>query len=347
MILLHAKPIGAAVALALLLITTSVSLAAAQAPLVETTIAQENGETVVAAYAGWVVWSSFNEDTHRWRLIGRRPGFAASEPFAISTRPVPFDVDLGPDGTGRPTAVYSRCRPEHNNIDPIVDTGAYLRSRRCRIVKLDLATGRERTLYRRSGASLIYPTLWRNRLAYVVRGRRPDDLHLELRVRSHGHVATTTLGRAPAQKTELPEDGPTRLDLWGKNLVFAWASNTLGCRGASADAGDGRDPFVVTRVYLQRGSQQRKLLDKGCDLVDQPGSVALAAAPAISDGFVTWVRMIARSTPGYDTHLRRRSLRSRTTTSIPIAATYDSLAVDGRMIYAQVGLFTIVGAQLP
>lgn len=324
-----------------------VAPAVAQAPPVETQIAQEKGETFVAAYGGWVVWSSFDEATKNWRLVGRKPGSSSTQLFGVASRPTAFDVDLGPDAKGRPAAVYSRCRYEHENALGSLDTGSFLRSRHCRIVKLDLANGRESTLYRRRGASLILPTLWRNRLAYVVRGRRAHVLHLEQRVRHHGRTSTTTLGPAPARKSELPADGPTRLDLWGTNLVFSWATEALECPGASAEAGDGRDAFIVTRVYLQRGSQQRKLLDKGCDLVAEPGAVTLASAATISDGLITWMRMVETATPDFDRHLRRRSLRSGKTVSVPIGATYESMAADGPTIYAQVGLFTIIAVQCP
>ena len=128
--------------------------------------------------------------------------------------------------------------------------------------------------------------------------------------------------------------------------MLAWETQTSDCPGAGTTAGDGRDPFLVTRVYLQRENRERKLLDKGCDLVDRAGAVSLANAPTISDGFVTWVRIMETGTPDFDRRLRRRSLRTRRTTSVPIRAAYGSLAADGRTIYAQVGLYTIVGAQI-
>lgn len=109
--------------------------------------------------------------------------------------------------------------------------------RGCRIVKLDLNSGRESALYRRSGASPIYPTIWPDRLAYVVRGRSGRDLHLEQRVHRDGRTSTTVLGRAPAERTESSNAGPTRLDLYGKSIPDGVA-NWIRVARASGGQGD-------------------------------------------------------------------------------------------------------------
>lgn len=319
------------------------SSASAQAPLLETQIAQEKDNTLVAAYGGWVVWSRYDEAQNMWRLVGREPGSASVRRLPVAARAFPFDVDLGPDVSGDPAAVYSRCRHEYMMIGPF--SGAYRRSRGCRIVKLDLTTGRESSLYRRRGASLYLPTLWRGRLAYVVRGGRYDALHLELRVQHHRRTTTTKLGAAPAPRTEIPEAGPTRLDLYGKTLVFAWESTRARyrCPGNLTPEDDG----LVTRVFLQRNRQHRELLDKGCVDSADPGAVAIANAPTISEGFVTWYRFIRTPNPADSGHrLQRRSLRTAKTISVPLVAAYVSLTADGRTIYAEASPYRIITAQL-
>ncbi|MBA3328515.1 MAG: hypothetical protein H0T43_09465 [Solirubrobacterales bacterium] len=319
--------------------------ATAQAQLAETPIAQEHGGTLVATYGGWLVWSSYDQSSESWSLVGRAPGSSSIQGLQLASRPIPFDVDLGPDSSGRTVAVYSRCQ-----IEPVARGQTFASywhrfGRDCRIVKLDLGTGRESTLYRRSGASLIYPTLWRDRLAYVVRGRLPDDLHLEQRVRRDGRTVTTKLGRAPAEETESPYAGPLRLDLYGKNLVFAWQTEVGRCRGPSA-TDDGRGPFFVSRVYLQRGNLPRRLLDKGCSEDGRTGAVASVDAVTVSDGVVNWVRGTRSDGPEGATYLRRQSLRTGRSTSRVVPSRYTSLAADGRTVYAQADAFRIVAVRV-
>lgn len=76
--------------------------AGAQAPIV----LDPNGVSV-AAYGGWAAWSRLDATTHSYALVLRSPR------GAISLAPVtesasPFDVELGPSGSGV-AAVYSRC----------------------------------------------------------------------------------------------------------------------------------------------------------------------------------------------------------------------------------------------
>lgn len=318
---------------------------AAHAQLTETTIAQEQGETLVATYGGWLVWSSYDPNTDNWHLVGRSSPSGPIERLPVAGRPMPFDVDLGPDGRMRIVAVYSRCEREPDAFGVFFPSYRHRYGRGCRIVKLDLESGRETTLYRRSGASLIYPTIWRDRLAYVVRGRYSDDLHLEQRVRRDGRTSTTELGRAPAERTESPYAGPTRLDLYGKHLVFGWETVVNNCPGPSA-TDDGRGPFRVTRVYLQRGNTPRKLLDKGCSDSGKLGAVAAADAPSVAGGVVNWVRVTRASGGEADFLLRRRSLRTGNTTQRTPATGYRSLAADGRTIYAQASEFRIVATRV-
>lgn len=242
-------------------------------------------------------------------------------------------------------AVYSRCTQEPTGFSGGFRYARHRAGRGCRIVKLDLSTGRESTLYRRSGASLIYPTIWRDRLAYVVRGRSGRDLHLEQRVRRDGRTSTTVLGRAPAESTESPNAGPTRLDLYGKHLVFAWENAVNGCPGSDS-SDDGYGPYTTTRVYLQRGNTPRRLLDKGCSSSDKPGDVAGADAPSISGGVVNWIRVVRASGGQGDISLRRRSLRTGNTTQRTPPSRWRSLAADGRTVYALASEFRIVAARV-
>ncbi len=202
--------------------------------------------------------------------------------------------------------------------------------RGCRIVKLDLLTGRETTLYRRKGESLIYPTLWRNRLAYVARRRRPDDLHIQLRVTHQTRTSITELGRSPARRTEFPLAGPLRLDLHGSDLVFAWESQGEACPAPSSDD----NAPTTTRVFLQRGTKPRKLLDYGCAETTAPGAVLSAHSVTISAGVVSWMQSIYPKQGLPSDVIRSRSLRNGRAIDTR-ARGYASLAADDQTLYAQ------------
>jgi hypothetical protein len=315
--------------------------ATVQGDVVGTLVAQEAGDTGVAAYDGWLVWSRYDPNTSQWSLIGRAPDTSSAAPLGVPSRPAPFDLDLGPDEHGRPAAVYSRCRREPRSFGPYLPISGHRDGRGCRIVKLDLTTHRETTVLRRTGSSLIYPTLWRTRLAYVAIPGHNENLRIEERIARGKTSSVRDLGRGPAPDTEAPEAGPLRLDLYGQNLVYAWQTSVGRCRGPVGD--DQRGPYLVSRVYLQRDTGRRVLLDKGCDLDLRIGAVIRADAAAISSGGVYWVRARrSSSVNGASAELRRRPLRGGATRQTPIPESYGTIAADGGTVYAQTGSFAIV-----
>src|SRR4051812_46024902 len=122
--------------------------------------------TVVAAARGWTAWSELRDGAYV--LVVRAPEGTTTTP-PVPTRGVPFDLDLGTDAAGRPTAAYSRCAKEPrptggaNTIGPQWTAGGG-----CSIVLLDLGTGKERKVRRaRADASEVLPSLSGSRLAYI------------------------------------------------------------------------------------------------------------------------------------------------------------------------------------
>lgn len=93
----------------------------------------------------------------------------ASTPAPIAERPAPFDVELGPSGSGV-AAVYSRC----------ADAAT---ARGCHIAELELgvAGATERTLAPPGGGSVHEPAIWKNQIVFLRHNpaggsRRPDNL---------------------------------------------------------------------------------------------------------------------------------------------------------------------------
>ncbi len=125
------------------------------------------GPTPVNAYRDTIAYSQLDPATHRWSLMLRRGD--STEAAKVAPRPVPFDVDLGPDARGATVAVYSRCATEGTP-----DAGAIGYpdgARGCRVHLYDPATGRERAM----GVSGYLPAIWKRTLVYA-RGDRDATL---------------------------------------------------------------------------------------------------------------------------------------------------------------------------
>jgi hypothetical protein len=134
------------------------------------------GDTVIAtiprashidAFGGRVV-SSYWDDSRTGYLLGELVGNTI-RPLPVAPRPMPFDVDLGPDRRNKRTiAVYSRCTRE-----PIIYWELDGR-RGCDLYEFDFGTNRERKLAPAGRKSDEYfPTVWRNRIAFTRTYRAP------------------------------------------------------------------------------------------------------------------------------------------------------------------------------
>jgi hypothetical protein len=166
-------------------------------------IATPRNETPISAYAGHVVWSELG--TRGWSLRHWHAG--AAERLPIPPRPKPFDVDLGPDEQGRPTAVYSRCAP------------------RCRIHRLALEGRRAEeeplgVLGGDAAASEHSPSIWRGAIAFAARGRGERVPRLLLHKRDA--EAPTALAQPKALCGPHCRAHVTGLDLGAKLAAIVW-----------------------------------------------------------------------------------------------------------------------------
>ena len=123
---------------------SATALASGPAP----TVLDKQG-SLVAAYGGWAAWSRSDATTKHYALALRSPQGAISlAPVAESA--TPFDVELGPNGSGV-AAVYSRC----------ANAAA---AKGCHIAELELgvAGAIERTLAPPGGGSVHEPAIWKS-----------------------------------------------------------------------------------------------------------------------------------------------------------------------------------------
>ena len=128
-----------------------------------TTLATEQRAAPVAAYAGTVVWSSYDATAKDYHLVVSRNG-APPQRLAGAPSPVPFDVDLGTNRSGATYAVYTRCaKPATDkNGNPVRGTG-------CDIYRLGLASGVEQRLQSLSSPTSDErdPTIFRGEIAFI------------------------------------------------------------------------------------------------------------------------------------------------------------------------------------
>jgi hypothetical protein len=113
-----------------------------------------------------VLFSDWDPSLNAYRLVELVDGTVRQVP--VAPRPMPFDVDLGPDRHGEPIAVYSRCTRE-----PIIYWELDGR-RGCDLYTYNFATKHERRLTPAGSKTDEYsPAVWRNRVAFTRTYRAP------------------------------------------------------------------------------------------------------------------------------------------------------------------------------
>jgi hypothetical protein len=176
------------------------------------TLAQLARPSPVSAWRGIAVWSAYDEAVGAYRLMVA-DGDAVG-PLHVDPSPVPFNADVGPDSSGAPAVVYSRCAtvPE-----PPADRTAA----ECDLFILGLRDDRGERPIRNanSGNSEFNPTLWRGDVAWVrtYPGRAGEPF-----VYTRPLIAARERGseRAPGVPDSAAGDLRVQeLELYGRNLA--------------------------------------------------------------------------------------------------------------------------------
>src|SRR5580704_586588 len=200
---------------------TALTCTAAWAGSPKPTVLDSRG-TMVAAYGGWAAWSRWDSATSAYALELHSPAGAIST-AAVAERGAPFDVELGPSGSGV-AAVYSRCS----------DTSTL---RGCRIYELRLGVrGATEQMLAAPGSSVHEPAIWRDRMVFLRRNpgggeRRPDNL-LEWRIGSSDARSVTlpsSQGRGSSEAGRWPRGvtgAITGLTLDGGRIAYATSSSS-------------------------------------------------------------------------------------------------------------------------
>src|SRR4051794_39573707 len=142
------------------------AVAAAPARADDTVLVSGLDAAAVTAYGSQVVYSQRDALGQPWKLMRWHDGVADALP--VPPRAVPFDADAGPDASGQPVVVYSRCRtePDPSGLSPAPD---WQTARGCDLYELPLTGGGgERRLAASSrGMSETTPSIWHGALAYA------------------------------------------------------------------------------------------------------------------------------------------------------------------------------------
>jgi hypothetical protein len=255
----------------------ALALTPASAGAKDTAVATVARSTSVDVYGGHAVWSTWDAAAGAYRLTEYAGGRARTLPVAPNA--VPFDADVGPDASGRPAIVYSRCR--RAPLSPWALDGR----RGCDLYAF--RSGREVRLARAdSAADEYFPALWRGRLAFT---RTYRDGQRLLYWRALGHPGPShRLRGGPTAEPAVPAD----LDLRFGTVAFVW-----------------RYEFgAELRVATTSGEGRR--------LVRIPGSGAAAnqlaaEGPSIAGGSVYWMLAVSGDEPAWSRIRRVRLAAGR------------------------------------
>jgi hypothetical protein len=206
----------ARLALAVVVVLAAAGPAAAS----DETLADVGAASRISAFGGWVVFN-VREPGGTYTLHSWHDGVVA--PVGVPAGPEGFDVDVGPDAEGRPTAVYSRCqwpRRQTRRLRPEPRRG-------CSLFAVTLGGGQERRLsVAGPGTSEFAPAIWGDMLAFG--RRRPGQRRADILLARPGRpLQRLGAGSRPSCRNEpcrrQPSMGwPVVMDLGPQAVAYNW-----------------------------------------------------------------------------------------------------------------------------
>lgn len=236
----------------------------------------------VSSYGGVTAYSIRRRDG-RYRLVVARSGEHRAVTARVPSRRMPFDVDVGPDRSGRPVLVYSRCRQEPSPFG--VDDGPtarWFRARGCDLFRYDPVRRHESRIPTGSSdaGSEFLPSIWRGRLAFT---RRLGDGQPQIR------RASLKTGRTVAVAGSFPgrsDDNrhPESLDARGTRIAVVWTY--LDERRGCVDDDELRLDPVRTYIFEVVGGGRAERQASGCETTTEAARVS--GAGYLADGRLYW-----------------------------------------------------------
>ena len=247
---------GAGVALLAALLAASP--AAAQQVPAETVLDTVNASTPVSAYGGVAVWNSFDTASKRYRLRVYRDGRVTDVP--VAPRRSPFDVDVGPDRTGQPVIVYSRCRKDEPGGLNFNGLPEWAFARGCDVHRFRLRRHRPRAGGGTIDGALGGHAQHLGAVARLLRHRRATSRPSWCGAAAISPIcwarAQPAAFRAAAKSSIASGQGPRRasptsLDLKATTMVYGW-SNLESCATGEGDSGGESQAAQIWRQALGR-----------------------------------------------------------------------------------------------
>jgi hypothetical protein len=179
--------------------------------------------TPVREYAGWLLYSRW--DGHAYHLAIWQAGHGRD--LAAPTQAKPFDADVGPDSTGRVSAVYSRCAGSCDLYLIGFDVGEAPRA-----VHNANTRGRDE----------VAPSIWRGRLVFARRYSKDHVVPYTKLLQAPRSRPSTRLAGVPSKRcgaVEAPDcrpiedvDNPS-FELWGRWVAQRWTYQPDGFPGSA------------------------------------------------------------------------------------------------------------------
>lgn len=297
------------------------AFAAAPALASSKVLANERVATSISAYGGMVAWSHGSNGRFRLRVAYR----GRISTLKVRERSVPFDVDVGPLGSGRPVLVYSRCDHEPTStVYRPFETGlpSWKDARGCDVYRFDPRTGREHRLDRLSSpsASETLPAIWRNRLAYASvterprRARVPQITLASTNGRQTARLGSGAHGRIAGTPADGIHPGPDSIDLRGTRVVVSWRYYGRSCEPEPTTGhADPTASESLSSQELEFVGQHRKVLATSCDAKSLFGAFWKLSTP-------TWLQ---RNPEGVSTTLAGAGTATELTSAVISAAGDD------------------------
>ena len=227
----------------------------------------------LSAYGGWVAFSS-PVGPSAWSLRTWHAGTVADVEVPVAS--APFDVNVGPDASGRPTAVYSRCRTKPADSPPVG----------CDLFAVTLGgTGERRLPVSSARHSEFAPAIWGHRLAFGRRvpGQRKADVMLargrKLRRLGPGTLSTC---RELACDEEPSTAWPLVMDLGPHALAYLWTLSG----GDVYGAGPGRELRIARLDRRRARNAESGYFGGACDFAEpiSPNVIGATAFYGYSSG---------------------------------------------------------------
>jgi hypothetical protein len=206
----------------------------------------------IAAYGGWTAWSRSDPATGDFELVLRSPAGTIA-PAPVPERVSPFDVELGPSGSGV-AAVYSRC----TNTVTLQGCGIYE-------LPLGVPAAGETALAVPGGGSVHEPAIWGNRIVFLRRnpGGGSEDIYYKTGPRPDS-LLTWEIGSSWLQTLTLPasrgvENATTE---WPRGLTGVVAGLTLRGKRLAYTTTVGAGAFGLSSLWSQQLGHAPVLIDQ-------------------------------------------------------------------------------------